>query len=133
LLLTCAKPTLFLQSQNRALASLPERSMFPEVEIHPEAARERRISQGDWVSITTAHGGSVRACARFNETLDPRVVVGQHGWWQRCAELDAPGYDPCGPMGANYNLLIDPTVADPVGRTASYRANMCEIRAVEAS
>ena len=109
LLLTCAKPTLFLQSQNRALASLRKRSMFPEVEIHPEAARERRISQGDWVSITTAHG-SVRACARFNETLDPRVVVGQHGWWQGCAELDAPGYDPFGPIGANYNLLIDATV-----------------------
>ncbi|WP_147157108.1 molybdopterin-containing oxidoreductase family protein [Reyranella soli] len=132
LLLTCAKPTLFLQSQNRALASLRKRSMFPEVEMHPEAARERQISQGDWVSITTADG-SVRACARFNETLDPRVVVGQHGWWQGCAELDAPGYDPFGPMGANYNLLIDPTVADPVSRTASYRANMCEIRAAGVS
>lgn len=132
LLLTCAKPTLFLQSQNRALASLRKRSMFPEVEIHPEAARERRISQGDWVSITTAHG-SVRACARFNETLDPRVVVGQHGWWQGCAELNAPGYDAFGPIGANYNLLIDPTMADPISRTASYRANMCEVRAASAA
>ena len=132
LLLTCAKPTLFLQSQNRALASLRKRSMSPEVEIHPEAARDRLISPGDWVSITTPHG-SVRACARFNETLDPRVVVGQHGWWQGCAELDAPGYDPFGPIGANYNLLIDATVGDPVSRTASYRATLCEIRAVGAA
>ena len=46
LLLTCAKPTLFLQSQNRALASLRKRSMSPEVELHPEAARDRRDIPG---------------------------------------------------------------------------------------
>ena len=48
----------------------------------------------------------MRARARLNENLDPRVVVGQHGWWQACAELGAPGYDPFSPDGANFNLLI---------------------------
>ena len=60
-------------------------------------------------------------------------MVGQHGWWQGCAELDAPGYDPFGTIGANYNLLIDATIGDPVSRTASYRATLCEIRAVGAA
>lgn len=41
----------------------------------------------------------------FNANLDPRVVVGQHGWWQGCAELGAPAYDPFGREGANFNLL----------------------------
>jgi len=132
LVLTCAKPTLFLQSQNRALASLRKRAMAPEVELHPDAARERRISQGDWVSITTPEG-SVRARARFNESLDPRVAVGQHGWWQGCEEVAAPGYDPFGPTGANYNLLINATAGDPVSGTASYRASLCEIRPVDAA
>ena len=32
--------------------------------------------------------------------------VGQHGWWQACGSSDAPGYDPFGADGANFNLLI---------------------------
>ena len=51
----------------------------------------------------------MRARARLNEHLDPRVVVGEHGWWQACPELRAPGYDPFGPLGANFNLLIGTT------------------------
>src|SRR5262249_5069471 len=36
LVLTSAKPTLFCQTQHRALPSLRKRSLYPEVEIHPE-------------------------------------------------------------------------------------------------
>jgi hypothetical protein len=64
----------------------------------------------------------------FNNRIDPRVVVGEHGWWQACAELDAPGYDPFGPTGANLNLIIGGAVLDPVSGTASHRAYLCEIR-----
>jgi hypothetical protein len=72
----------------------------------------------------------VRARARLNADLDPRVVVGQHGYWQRCAELGAPGYDPFGPTGANFNLLIGTTALDPVSGTTSHRSYLCEIRAL---
>jgi hypothetical protein len=34
------------------------------------------------------------------------VYVHMHGWWQGCAALGAPAYDPFGPEGANFNLLI---------------------------
>jgi hypothetical protein len=70
----------------------------------------------------------VRARARFNDNLDPRVVVGEHGWWQACAELGAPGYDPFGPDGANYNLLIGTAMVDPVSGTEPLRDYPCEIR-----
>ena len=30
--------------------------------------------------------GAMRARARFSEKLDPRVVVGEHGWWQAAPE-----------------------------------------------
>ena len=46
----------------------------------------------------------MRARARLNDGLDPRVVIGEHGWWQACAAIGAPGYDPFGPEGANLNL-----------------------------
>ena len=58
------------------------------------------------------------------------LVVGEHGWWQDCAELGAPGYDPFGPDGANFNLTVDPTMRDPVSGTTSHRANLCEVRLV---
>ena len=97
--------------------------------MHPQAAQARGIAAGDWVSVETPEG-SVRARARLNENLDPRVVVGEHGWWQPCSELHAPGYDPFGPLGANFNLLIGSKAVDPVSGTASHRSYICEIRQV---
>ena len=126
-LLTSAKPTLFCQTQHRALPSLRKRAAHPEVELHPAAAAARGIGAGDWVSIETPEG-RVRARARLNDTLDPRVVVGEHGWWQACHELGAPGYDAFGPLGANFNLLIGSTAMDPISGTASHRSYLCEIR-----
>jgi anaerobic selenocysteine-containing dehydrogenase len=129
LVLTCAKPSLFCQSQHRALPSLRRKALDPEVELHPEAARARGIAQGDWVSIETPNG-RVRARAHLNEELDPRVVVGEHGWWQGCAALGAPAYDPFAREGANFNLLIGSDTRDPISGTASHRAYLCEVRPV---
>jgi anaerobic selenocysteine-containing dehydrogenase len=127
LVLTSAKSSVFCQTQHRALPSLRRRSPDPEVALHPAAARARDIGDGDWVSIETAEA-RVRARARLDEDLDPRVVVGEHGWWQACAELGAPGYDPFGPESASFNLLIGTTARDPISGTASHRATRCEVR-----
>jgi anaerobic selenocysteine-containing dehydrogenase len=127
LVLTCAKHTLFCESQHRALPSLRRRAIDPEVELHPAAAADRDVRPGDWVRIETPLG-SVRARARFNETLQPDVVSGQHGWWQACAEIGAPAYDPFGPEGANFNLLIGRDAIDPVSGSVPHRAYLCEIR-----
>jgi anaerobic selenocysteine-containing dehydrogenase len=132
LVLTCAKPTLFCQSQHRALPSLRKRAPHPEIEMHPAAAEARGIAAGDWVSVETAAGG-MRARVRLNEQLDPRVVVGEHGWWQGCDELGIPGYDPFSPDGANFNVTVDATVRDPISGTPAHRANLCEIRPVAVS
>lgn len=72
--------------------------------------------------------GSVRARARFNVALDPDVVCGQHGWWQACESLGAPGYPPLDEMGANFNLLIDHAALDPVSGSVPHRAYLCEVR-----
>ena len=127
LVLTCAKPTLFLQTQLRALPGLRRRAPDPEVELHPSAAAMRGIVAGDWVSVETP-AGRVRVRARLNEDIDPRVAVGEHGWWQACAALGAPGYDPFGPDGANFNNLVGTDVLDPVSGTASHKSSLCEIR-----
>jgi anaerobic selenocysteine-containing dehydrogenase len=127
LLLTCAKNTLFCESQHRALPSLRRQALDPEVELHPAAAEERDIRPGDWVSIETPEG-SVRARARLNDTLKPNVVCGQHGWWQASKDLGAPGYDPFSPDGANFNLIIGNGAIDPISGSVPHRAYLCQIR-----
>jgi anaerobic selenocysteine-containing dehydrogenase len=130
LIFTCAKHTLFCESQHRALPSLRRRALDPEVELHPATAAERSIRPGDWVSIETPEG-SVRARARLNDSLEPRVVCGQHGWWQACPEIGAPGYDPFGPDGANLNLIIGNEAIDPVSGSVPHRAYLCQIHRVD--
>lgn len=127
LILTCTKNPLFCESQHRAIPALRKKSMAPELEIHPAAAAARSIHPGDWVQVETP-AGSVRARARLVDSLDPRVVCGQHGWWQACPEIGAPGYDPFSSAGANFNLLIINDAIDPVSGSVPHRAYLCEVR-----
>jgi anaerobic selenocysteine-containing dehydrogenase len=130
LILTCAKHTLFCETQHRALPSLRRRALDPEVELHPAAAAERGISPGEWVSIETPDG-SIRARARLDDTLKPNVVCGQHGWWQACPEIGAPGYDAFDPDGANFNLIIGNESIDPISGSVPHRAYLCQVRRVD--
>jgi anaerobic selenocysteine-containing dehydrogenase len=127
LILTSTKSAQFCESQHRALPSLRKRARDPEVELHPEAAAKRGIAPGDWVMIETPHG-AVRARARLNESLEPRVVCGQHGWWQACPEIDAPAYDAFSADGANLNLIISNTAIDPISGSVPHRSYLCQIR-----
>ncbi|HEX2912133.1 MAG TPA: molybdopterin-dependent oxidoreductase [Chloroflexia bacterium] len=126
LILTCAKNTLFCESQHRAMPGLRRHAPDPEVELHPLAAGERNIESGDWVEIETPQG-RVRARARLNDSLEPNVVCGQHGWWQACPELGMPGYDPFSAEGANFNLIIGNEAIDPVSGSVPHRAYLCQI------
>jgi anaerobic selenocysteine-containing dehydrogenase len=127
LVLTCAKPSLFCQTQHRALPALRRHALEPEVELNPQTAAARQITPGSWVAVETP-AGAMRARARLNDKLDPRVVVGEHGWWQACDSLGAPGYDAFAENGANFNATVDASIRDPIGGTPAHRANLCEIR-----
>jgi anaerobic selenocysteine-containing dehydrogenase len=129
LILTCAKPSLFCQTQHRALPSLRKRALHSEIELNPATAAARGITNGDWVDVRTPAGG-MRARARLSEKLDPRVVVGEHGWWQGCDELGVCDSDPFNPTGTNFNLMVDVTARDPVSGTPSHRSNLCEVQLV---
>jgi anaerobic selenocysteine-containing dehydrogenase len=126
LILTSAKDTHFCETQHRNVPSLRRRALDPQVELHPDLAAARGIGAGDWVRISTP-AGSVRARARLNNAIHKDVVCGQHGWWDLCEEIGAPGYDPYGPDGANLNLLIDRRAVDPISGTAPHRSFMCQI------
>ncbi|MFT5114245.1 MAG: anaerobic selenocysteine-containing dehydrogenase [Parasphingorhabdus sp.] len=126
LILTCTKDSLYCESQHRGLPSLRRRAPDPQVDLHPSTAAERNIAAGDWVTISTLNG-QIRARARFDKSLDPQVVCGQHGWWQACPEIDAPGYDVVGSDSANFNLVIGHDAVDPVSGSVPMRAYVCEV------
>ena len=126
LVLTCNKPLHFCETQHRQIASLRRHLPDPTVELHPDTAAARGIGEGDWVEIRTPKG-AVRARGEFNDTLDPSVVSGQHGWFEPCEELDLPGFPPYGPGSANLNLVLSQTPSDPISGSSPLRAQVCEI------
>jgi hypothetical protein len=94
--------------------------------------RRRRRSRADAAVPTRLPGcGTTRSCRcwkpRPASALHKDVVCGQHGWWDLCEEIGAPGYDPYGPDGANLNLLIDRRAVDPISGTAPHRSFMCQV------
>ncbi len=127
LILSCAKTLFFCESQHRQVATLRKSAPDPMVEIHPATAEARGIAAGEWVSLDTPRG-SVRARTKFNASLDPQVVFGQHGWWEACEELGLPGFPPYGPDSANLNLVLPQTPSDPVSGSSPMRATLCDVR-----
>jgi anaerobic selenocysteine-containing dehydrogenase len=126
LVLSCAKSLFFCETQHRQVASLRKSARDPQVEMHPSTAAARGIAAGDWISLETPHG-SIRARAKFNPSLDPQVVFGQHGWWEACDELGLPGYPPYGPDSANLNLVLRQTPSDPISGSSPLRASVCDV------
>lgn len=74
------KPGLFVHSQYRTLPWLKE--LMPEgfVEIHPETAAKLGIEDGDMVTVKSPRA-SIDTRARVVASVDPRVVMLTHGWW----------------------------------------------------
>ncbi len=127
LVLTSAKSLHYCHSQHRALPSLRKREPDPVVELHPSAAAERGIADGDWIRLTTPDG-TMRARAKLRDSLDRRVVSATHGWWQACTALGMPGYDATGPDGANLNGVIGNAATDPISGSVPHRSYLCEVR-----
>jgi anaerobic selenocysteine-containing dehydrogenase len=98
--------------------------------MHPQTAGERRISEGDWVDIHTKTG-KARMRAKFDASLDPRVVSGQYGWWQGNEELGLQDFDALADTGANYNRLISDEHADPISGSIGLRSSVCQISPID--
>lgn len=126
LVLTDTKTPHFIHSQYRHLARLRRHEREPRIEMHPETAEARGISEGDWVDVRTPHAGA-RMVARFAPAMDRRVVRATAGWWQPCDGLSVPGYDAESDEGANYNRMIGNEHADPVGGCTANKSYLCEV------
>ena len=126
LTLTFFRAIHFCDEQHRNIRRLRRALPDPFLEIHPSAARMREIQNGNWILVETPTG-RVRLKAKFNESLHPSVVATVYGWWQACKELDLPGHNPFAENGANVNLLIPNTDADPISASVAHRAQRCRV------
>jgi anaerobic selenocysteine-containing dehydrogenase len=119
-------PTFF-HSANRMIPWLREIRPDPIVEIHPETAGKHGIEEGDWVYIESPRG-RVKERAKFNDGIDPRVIVAEHGWWY--PEIKDPGH---GWDISNINILMDNSheSTDPAIGATNLRVCLCNIAPVE--
>ena len=130
LVLTNAKFTTFVHSQQRALRSLRKASPEPTADIHPDIANRYGIKNKEWMIVESPRG-AIKVRARVTPNIMPGVICCQHGWWQACKELDLPGYDPYGRGGANPGTLIGTELADPISGSLPHRSYLCRVRPAE--
>jgi anaerobic selenocysteine-containing dehydrogenase len=130
LVLTNAKFTTYIHSQQRALPSLRKASPEPSADIHPETALRFGVKNKEWMMVESPRG-AIKIKARVTTNIIPGVVCCQHGWWQACKELALPSYDPYEISGANPGTLIGTDVADPVSGSLPHRSYLCRVRPAE--
>jgi len=80
LLLSSSKSPYYLLSSYRWVGRLREKSPDPAVEIHPEAAAQHGIRDGDEIVIETKYG-EITQVARVTDIVPPSVVNASLGWW----------------------------------------------------
>jgi anaerobic selenocysteine-containing dehydrogenase len=130
LVLTNAKFTTFIHSQQRALPSLRKAAPEPTAEIHPDSAARFGVTNKQWMIVESPRG-AIKVRARVTANIVPGVVCCQHGWWQACQELNLPGYNPYDADGANPSTLIGTDLADPISGSLPHRSYLCRIRPAE--
>lgn len=118
ILITGTKSIGYFHSAHRNIPRLRKLVPEPLLEIHPVAAKERKIEDGDWVEIETERG-SIRHKAELSEKVDPRVVAAPHGWWY--------GYKD-GWKEVNINVLTEGKIHDPDVGSNVLKGLLCEVK-----
>ena len=92
--------------------------------MHSEAAKARGIIEGDWVWVENQRG-KAKLKVMFNDTLDPRVVSAEHGWWFPEQKPEAPSL--FGTFDCNINNLTPQCQNDQCGFGAPNACQLCKM------
>jgi anaerobic selenocysteine-containing dehydrogenase len=124
ILTTGARTWEFFHSEQRQVPILRESHPDPLVDIHPDIMAELGIVEGEWVWIENMRG-KCKQRVRANNTLNPKVIRAEHGWWfpeQEGAEPNLFGVFDC-----NINNLTQQGVTGPTLYGAPYKNQICKI------
>lgn len=119
---TAPRSQAYFHSQYRQVPWLRHIHPEPKVTVHPQTAEKYGIADGDWVWIESPRG-KCKQRAYLSLGVDPRVVLGEHGWW--FPEESGPEH---GMFESNLNLLVssDPPFDPGFGSTPA-RGYLCRI------
>jgi anaerobic selenocysteine-containing dehydrogenase len=104
----------FLNTTFANLPSLQKAEKEPRVWIHPQDAKERGISEGDWARVWNDRG-EVRLRAVLSENVRPGVAWSPSLWWH----WDSP-------EGGNVNALTSDRLTD-MGGGSTFHTNLVQI------
>ena len=125
ILITGGRKIEFFNTEGRQISRLRNLVPDPEVEIHPDAAKEADIRDGDWVWIETPQvkGEKVKFKAKLTPDVHPRMVHAPHGWW--FPEKPAPKH---GCFDSNINVVLtgDPPREQICGSVPT-RGTLCKV------
>jgi len=125
ILITGSRHMAYFHSEGRQISQLRKLAPDPEVEIHPDTAREANIKDGDWVWIETpkVKGERVRFKAKLTSRIHPSVVHAAHGWW--FPEKPAPQH---GCFDSNINVVTSADAPrEEVCGSVPTRGTLCRI------
>lgn len=73
----------YMHTEQRNCPSLRKKAPKPEIEIHPQTARNLGIDEGDWMWLESYQlkGERVKGKAKFVKEIHPNVVSMLMGWW----------------------------------------------------
>ena len=105
-----ARSRNFMHSQGRMLKTLLEREPFPLIQINPDDADARGISDSDWVEISSPLG-SITMKASVTDAVLPGVVHAVHSR-----------------VGHDINEIIPDEGLDPISGFPPFKSSLCEVR-----
>jgi len=122
ILTTGARRFTSFHSENRHIDSLREIHPYQTVDIHPDTAEEKGITEGSWVWIENPWGG-VLACAHLTLTVKEDVLSCDHGWWypERSADNMFDIWE------NSLNQLIPHEENGPLGFGTLYKSVPCNV------
>ncbi len=112
----------FFHSEHRQLKVHRAQHMYPFVEMHSETAAKNGLTAGQWAWIENDLG-RCRQIVKINDTLDPRVIRAEHGWW---FPEDKPE-DLFHVFDCNINNLIPMFHNSPTGYSAPYKCQLAKV------
>ncbi|MGB4270088.1 MAG: molybdopterin-dependent oxidoreductase [Spirochaetota bacterium] len=107
----------YYHSSHRNIPSLRKKHPDPELQIHPDTAKEMNITNGEWVYVATPRG-KVEIKVQYFEGIDPRVVHAPHGFWYGIED---------GWKRININMITNDKPLCPASASVPIKALLCRI------
>ncbi|UWG98442.1 molybdopterin-dependent oxidoreductase [Dehalobacter sp. DCM] len=123
---TGARQFTSFHSEHRQIKTLREIHPWPTMEINPQTAAEKGITEGSWVTIENPWG-KAKAVAHLTPIVKEDVISVDHGWWFP----EKGGDDMFGIWDSNLNNMVPHKEVGKLGFGTHYKSLPCNIYRAE--